>query len=81
MMEFSRHIVGGKLKIEVKANANKTGITGFDKEKNALKVNVKAQPQKGKANAEIIRLFSKLTKKKVEIISGAASKTKILRFC
>ena len=75
-MELSRHITNGRLTIAVKANAQKTEITGFDEEKKALKVSVKAQPRKGKANAEIIRLFSKLTKKKVEIISGLTSKTR-----
>ncbi len=69
-----------KLKIVVKANSQKTNIVGFDREKNALKVNVHAQPEKGKANAEIIKYFSKLTKKKVEIVSGLKSKTKMLKF-
>lgn len=79
-MDICGYVIGEKLKIVVKTNAPKTNIVGFDREKNALKVNVHAQPEKGKANAEIIKYFSKLTKKKVEIVSGLKSKTKLLKF-
>lgn len=79
-MNINKYIVSGRLKITAKPNSPKTEIAGFDKAKQAIKVNVKAQPEKGKANAEIIKFFSKLTKKKVEIVSGLTSKTKMLRF-
>jgi uncharacterized protein (TIGR00251 family) len=77
-MNIDDYIVGNKLNIAVKPNSPKTKIVGYDNSKKALKVNVKAQPEKGKANAEIIKFFSKLTKKKIEIILGKTSKYKVL---
>ncbi len=79
-MDIEDYIADGKLKILVKPNSPKTEITCFNKERNAIKLNVRAQPEKGKANTEIIKFFSKLTKKKVEIVSGLKSKTKLLKF-
>ena len=64
--------------ITVKTNSPKTLLKGFDKDKNVYIVAVKAQPEKGKANAEIIKFFSKLLKKKVKIISGLTSKRKTI---
>ena len=78
-MNIDDYVVNGKLNITVKTNSPKTEITGYDNAKKALKVNVHAQPEKGKANAEIIKFFTKLIKKKVEIVSGKTSKTKVLR--
>ena len=78
-MNIDDYVVNGKLNITVKTNSPKTEITGYDDSKKALKVNVHAQPEKGKANAEIIKFFTKLIKKKVEIVSGKTSKTKVLR--
>ena len=78
-MNINGYVVNGKLNITVKTNSPKTEITGYDNAKKALKVNVHAQPEKGKANAEIIKFFTKLIKKKVEIVSGKTSKTKVLR--
>ena len=77
-MDINDYIADSRLKIIVKVNSQKTEIAGFDKTKQALKINVKAQPEKGKANAEIIKFFSRLTKKKVEIVAGKTSKTKVL---
>lgn len=79
-MNFNEYISEGRLALIVKTNSPKTEISGFDKEKKALLINVKAQPEKGKANAEIIKFFSKLTKKDCRIISGKTSKKKIIRF-
>ena len=79
-MDICSFINQGSLKIIVRAKAPKTEIIGWDDEKKALKVNVHAEPEKGKANAEIIKFFSNLTKKHVEIISGKTSKQKLLRF-
>lgn len=79
-MNIENYIKGNKLNITVKVNSPKTQITGYDQTKKAVKLNVKAQPEKGKANAEIIKFFTKLTKKKVSITSGKTSKQKILKF-
>lgn len=40
---------------------------------------VKALPEKGKANLEIIKFFSKEYKKDVRIVSGKTSKVKLVR--
>ena len=61
-MDIGKYIIDGKLSITVKTNSPKTKITGYDSSKKALKVNVHAQPEKGKANAEIIKFFAKLLK-------------------
>ncbi len=50
----------------------------FDKERNAYIVQVKAKPEDNKANIEIIRFLSKLTKKRARIVSGLKSKEKIV---
>ena len=67
-------------KIIVKPNSSKNEITGFDNEKNAYRVNIKAPAEKGKANKEIIKFFSRLLKKRVEIVKGKTSKEKILKY-
>ena len=68
------------LKIIVKPNSPKNVIKGFDEYKGAVKVDIAAPAEKDKANKEVIRFFSKLTKKKVIIKSGLRSKEKILCF-
>ena len=78
-MDIGDYIIDGRLSIIAKANSPKTEITGYDTLKKAVKVNVKAHPEKGRANAEIIKFFTRLTKKNVEIISGKTSRQKTLR--
>lgn len=68
----------GKVTIIVKANSPKSGIAGFDENKQAYKINIKAPPEKGKANLEVIKFFKKLTKKNVKILSGLKSREKTL---
>ena len=72
------HIKNSKLKIIVKPNSPKSEITGYNKEKQAIKINIKAQPEKGKANKEVIRFLTKALKKQITIKSGLTSKTKII---
>ncbi|NQV09027.1 YggU family protein [Candidatus Woesearchaeota archaeon] len=71
--------LGSPFKIIVKTCSPKNEIIGFDEEKQAYRVNIKAVPEKGKANIEIVKFFSKLLKKRVEIIKGLKSREKILR--
>lgn len=78
-MNIEKHIKKGFLKIIVKTNCNKTEIVSYDESRDAFKVNVAAQPIDGKANKEIIKYFSKLLKKRVEIKSGVTSKEKLLK--
>lgn len=67
-----------RIKIIVKINAGRSEIQGFDKEKKAYKVLVKAPPTENKANKEIIKLFHKKYKQPVRIIHGLKNKEKIL---
>lgn len=65
--------------IEVSPNASKFEISGYNIWRERIEIRVKSIPQKGKANKEIIKEFSKLTKKDVEIISGLKSHHKTLK--
>ena len=78
MMNPFDYIKDDKLKILVKPNSSKSEIVKWDKAKGGLRVNIKAEPEKGKANKEVIKFFTKLLKKKVSIISGLKNKTKTL---
>ena len=78
MINLSPYIKKSTLKILVKPNSPKNKVIGWNNEKQALKVNIKAPPEKGKANTAVIKLFSKLLKKKVLIHSGKTSRTKVL---
>ena len=66
-----------RINLIVKPNQRKTEIT--KQEGSTYYLNVKAEPEKGKANLEIIKFFSKLTKKEVKIVSGLTSKKKVLK--
>ena len=67
------------LNIEVSSRSDKFGISGYNEWREAVEVKIKAHPQKGRANKEIINEFSKITKTPVEIISGHKSRHKILK--
>ena len=59
-----------QFKIIVKPNSSKNEISGYDKYKEAYRVNIKAKPNGNKANIEVIKFFSKLFKRKVRILLG-----------
>ncbi len=65
--------------IEVSPNASKFEISGYNTWRERIEIRIKALPQKGKANKEIIKEFSKLTRNQVEIISGLKSHQKTLK--
>jgi len=67
-----------RINIIARPNSSKTEITVYDKETHTYKVNVNAAPDKGKANAEIVKFFSKKFKKKARIVSGTTSRKKVL---
>ncbi|MFC1728008.1 DUF167 domain-containing protein [Nanoarchaeota archaeon] len=73
---ISKYIENNKLRILVKPNSKKSEILGYDGK--AVKVAIAAPADKGKANKEVIKFFSKLLKKKVEIKSGLKSREKVL---
>ncbi|MBD3310348.1 YggU family protein [Candidatus Woesearchaeota archaeon] len=72
-------IVEGRIRVIIRPNSNKNEILGFDKEKGAYRVSIKAAPEKGKANAELVKFLSKLLKRKVTLVSGMKRKEKTLR--
>lgn len=65
------------IRVKVRTNCPKTEI--IENEGNFYKVNVRAAPEKGEANLEIVKFFSKLFKKEVRIVKGFKSKEKVLR--
>ena len=79
-MNPEKYIKNNSLRIIVKPNASKSEILGYDEARQAVKVAIAAPPDKGKANKEVIKLFSKLLKRKIEIKSGLKSREKILVF-
>jgi uncharacterized protein len=60
----------------VKSNAAKNEIISF--EKNVYKVSIKAAAKDGKANLELVKFMSKKLGKKIKLVSGFTSKTKMI---
>lgn len=79
-MNLEKYIKNNSLKIIVKPNSPRNEILSYDPNKKAVRIAVKAAPEKGKANHELIKFISKLLKKKAAIISGLKSREKILSF-
>jgi len=73
------HAVAGRLKIIVRPNSSRTELIEWDENRQAYRMNVKAPPEKGKANIEIVKFLSKKLKKQVKIVSGLTSREKIVR--
>lgn len=65
--------------IEVSPKSSKFKISGYNEWRDEIEVRVTSVPQKGKANKEIIKEFSKLTNSLVEITSGLKSQHKTLK--
>lgn len=78
-MNLADYLKNSNLIIRVYPNSAKTKIKGYDDCRCKLLVDVAAPPEKGKANAEVVKFFSKLLKKKVEIKKGFKSRDKVLR--
>jgi len=66
------------IKVCVKPNAPKSEVVGM--EDGCLVVRVGAPPERGKANKELLKILKKyFNAKKVEIVSGATSRTKVIK--
>lgn len=63
----------------VRTNSPKTELVGYDKEKKIFKINLKAEPEKGKANKELVKFLKKELKSEVDIIKGLRSKRKVIK--
>jgi hypothetical protein len=79
MTNIEKHIKGNSLKIIAKTKAAKNEIIGWDDNRKALRIAVKAVPEKGKANKELVKFLGKVLKKKIAIVSGLRSREKILK--
>jgi len=75
---IAQYIEGGLLHVKVKPNSSKTEIEGYDDARKVLIVRVKAPPDKGKVNLELMKFLSKELGKKVSIKSGSRSRMKVL---
>ena len=65
-----------KIKITVKPNSSKNEI--IEVSDCEYRANIKAPPQEGKANKELIKVLKKYFKKDVRIITGFKSREKIV---
>ena len=72
--------LSGSVNVIVKANSSKNKIVGYDDDKKAYKIKIRARAESGKANLELLKFLSKVSGKKVEILKGKTSKNKVLRF-
>lgn len=62
------------MKLKVKPNSPRTEI--LEETKDYIKLAVKAKPEKGEANSEVVRFLSKHFGKEVRIIRGLKSRNK-----
>ena len=74
-MDINKHIENGRLCIKVMPHS---GRTELKEEEGKLKLYLKAAPEKGKANAELIKFFKKEYKLSVRIKLGESSREKVL---
>lgn len=66
------------LNIEVSPNSKEFAIYAYNTWRNRFQIRIKSPPQKGKANKEIIKEFSNIFKKDIEIDKGDKSSQKTL---
>jgi len=74
-MENNKFEIGNILIIRAKPNSSKSEIV-FNKETDKFDVFIHSIPDDNKANKELVKLFKKQLKLKVEIISGFKSRDK-----
>lgn len=65
--------------IEVSPKSKNFEIAGYNKWRERIEVKIKSPPLKGKANHELVKGFSNLTKCQVEIVAGLKSQHKTLK--
>jgi len=67
-----------RITVIAKPNKPETGIAAYDKEKQAYTINLRARPEKNKANIELMKFLMKHFKKEVTIVNGLASRKKVV---
>jgi len=78
MINPADYIKDNSLRIIVKPGKKQNYVLGYDYERKALIVEIKAPAYDNKANKEVIKFFYKLLKRHVRIKSGHTSKEKVL---
>ena len=68
-----------RFRVQVRANASKSHVDGFDAEKRVYKISINAPAQDNLANKELVKFLSKELKKRVHIKSGLHSKIKTIQ--
>lgn len=76
---IEKYIKNNFLRVLIKPNSSENKILSYDSNKKALRISIRAPPEKGKANQELIKFISKLLKKKIEIVKGLTSRKKVLK--
>ena len=80
LLEMLRRKSGeGAIRVDVKPGARKTELLAYLPETGTFKVSLKARPEHGMANRELVVFLSKLLGKRVRIISGLAKRKKTVR--
>jgi uncharacterized protein (TIGR00251 family) len=79
-MQIKDYIRSGTLSIHAKPNSPKTEVIGGDDSKHCLKIAIAAVPDKDRANIELLKFLKKETGMKPELVSGAKSRDKLIRF-
>jgi hypothetical protein len=80
MSDLKQYIKNGILSVTAKPNASRTEVIGWDESKKSLRIAIAAVPDKDKANTELLKFLKKQTGTKCELMSGARSKEKLVRF-
>lgn len=78
MINPSDYVKDNTLRLIVKPNKKQNYILGYDCDKEALIVEIKAPAEQNKANKELVKFFRKILKKNVKIKSGYTSHFKVL---
>ena len=78
MINPADYVKDNSLRIIVKPGKRQNYVLGYDYEKKALIVEIKAPAEQNKANKEVVKFFRKLLKKNVKIKSGHTSHAKVL---
>ena len=76
---ISKLVKSNTITVIVHPKSPKNEVISYDSSRDAFKINIKAEPEKGKANAELMKFLRKLLKKDVEIISGHKGHNKVVR--
>lgn len=74
----SRIFINKRVVVRVKVNRPKTKIVEATPE--IIQVDIAAPPENNKANIELLKFFSRITKKACRIVSGRTTKEKIIEF-